>query len=159
MKTVLLATILATLLVGAAAATVAVVGLGRDATPVATAHTHSHDGMAMAGADEHAMHGGWAGDMESMHSDAQTGMARPMFPPAQGTVPSAEDAKALEEVSSLQILEDKGFNPSNGVRSGTGTLADPYVISGYYVTGDLYFGDTDACFLVTDNYIDRKSVV
>ncbi|MFA5945278.1 MAG: hypothetical protein WC876_12550, partial [Candidatus Thermoplasmatota archaeon] len=86
----------------------------------------------------------------------QTGMARPAFPPAKGQVPSASDAKSLDEVPSLQVLEDKGFNPKNGVRSGEGTLADPYVISGYYVTGDLYLGDTDACFEVAGNYISGQ---
>src|SRR6185436_14378405 len=80
-------------------------------------------------------------------------MVRPAFPPAQGSVPSADDARKLEEVSSLRIIEDKGFNPKNGVRSGEGTLDDPYVISGYYVTGDLYLGDTSDCFVVTGNYI------
>jgi hypothetical protein len=149
MKTTLLATIAAALLVGGAAASLAVGG--RD-SPVAALAGLGHD---HAGADEHAMHGGMAGDAHGAH-DAQTGMVRPSFPPAQGSVPSADDARRLEEVSSLRVIEDKGFNPKNGVRAGEGTLADPYVISGYYVTGDLYLGDTDDCFVVTGNYIAQQ---
>ena len=44
----------------------------------------------------------------------------------------------------------------DGVRSGSGTLADPYVISGYAVSGSLYLGDTDACVTITGNYIDGE---
>jgi hypothetical protein len=142
MKTTLLATLIAALLVGAAAATLALGG--RDSPVAALAHL-GHG----AGADEHKLHGGASGDGHH----AQTGMARPAFPEATGKVPTAADAERLEEVSFLRILEDKGFNPKNGVRSGEGTLEDPYVISGYHVTGDLYLGDTDACFEVTGNYI------
>lgn len=150
MKTALLATLIAAFLAGAAAAsTVAYVVASGDAPFASLANAgHDHDG---AGADEHKLHGGMAGDAHGSH--AQTGMARPTFPPAEGRVPSASDAKSLDEVSHLQVLEDKGFNPKNGVRSGEGTLEDPYVISDYYVTGDLYLGDTDACFEIVGNYI------
>ena len=147
MKTALLATLIASLLTGAAAATVAVVNVLPADTPLGHA-LHAHDHGA-AGADEHALHGGEAGD----HPHDQVGMARPRFPVAQGTVPSAEAAKSLEEVPSIAVRSDKGFNPANGIRSGAGTLEDPYVISGFYVTGDLYLGDTDACFEVKENYV------
>ncbi|HLF16716.1 MAG TPA: hypothetical protein VI796_04710 [Candidatus Thermoplasmatota archaeon] len=104
---------------------------------------------AGAGADEHALHGGHAGD----GAHAQVGMQRPHFPEASGSVPSAEDAKSLEEVSFLDVETDRGFAPANGVRSGSGTMEDPFVISGYYVTGDLYLGDTDGCVEITGNYV------
>lgn len=150
MKTALLATLIASLLVGAAAATVAVSRAGTDAGALAAlGFKDAHADHDHAGADEHKLHGGMAGD----HAHDQVGMERPRFPAAQGTVPSAEAAKSLEEVSGLGIQGDRGFNPANGVRSGSGTLDDPYVISGYYVTGDLYLGDTDACFEVRENYI------
>src|ERR1051326_3328067 len=146
MKTALAATLIAALFAGGATATLVAVGTGHAGALAAMSH------MAMGpGADETALHGGMAGDMAM--DDAQTGMMRPHFPPATGSVPTADDAKHLEEVSSLRIVEDKGFNPKNGVRDGSGTLSDPYVISGYYVTGDLYLQDTDACFLITGNYI------
>jgi hypothetical protein len=153
MKTALLATLIAGLFVGGAAATLVAVGAGHtDVAAALASGGHRHHG---AGADEGALHGGMAGDMMGDH-DAQTGMARPHFPPASGTVPSSSDAQKLEEIPSVRIVGDKGFNPKNGVRDGSGTLSDPYVISGYYVTGDLYLGDTDACFLVTGNYISGQ---
>ena len=107
---------------------------------------HQHDGHA--GADEAVLHGGHAGDPH-----AQTGMARPAFAPAQGRVPSSQDAARLEEVRSIAIFEDADFTPAAGVRSGSGTLADPYVISGYHVTGDLYIADTDKCVVIRENYV------
>lgn len=152
MNTPLLATLVASLLVGASAATLAVVAIGKDNESALNAHG-AHDHGDMAGADEHALHGGWAGDAAGHDAHAQTGMARPSFPPAQGEVPTPEAAAALEEVTHIAVYDDNGFNPANGVRSGQGTLADPYVISGYYVTGDLYLGDTDACFEVKENFI------
>ncbi|MEK6986054.1 MAG: hypothetical protein AABX89_06705 [Candidatus Thermoplasmatota archaeon] len=121
-------------------------GIKGEATP------HQHGADAEAGHDEAALHGGMAGD--APHE--QLGMQRPRFPPASGSVPSAEDAQSLEEVPRLAILNDTKFNPANGVRSGSGTLDDPYVISGYYVTGDLYLGDTDACVVIAENYVDGQ---
>ena len=149
MKTAILATLIAAFVAGAAAASTVAFVVASGETPFAnlTAMGHDHG----SGADEHKLHGGMAGDEHGAH--AQTGMARPSFPPAEGKVPSASDARSLDEVPSLRVLEDKGFNPKNGVRSGEGTLADPYVISDYYVTGDLYLGDTDACFEIVGNYI------
>ena len=68
-------------------------------------------------------------------------------------IPDENAAAKLEELHHIAIYSDGDATPSNGVRSGNGTLADPYIISGYYVTGDLYIADTDACFVVAENYI------
>ncbi len=144
MKTAL-AILTASLIFGAAAATVAVVAVAGDEESRLSFLARG-DG---AGADEHMHHGGEAGD----HAHAQIGMARPTFAPAAGTVPTAEAAASLEEVSHLYIYGDEGFRPSNGISKGSGTMDDPFLITGYYVTGDLYFGDTDACFEVKENYI------
>src|ERR1041384_7111869 len=136
MKTALAATLIAALFAGGATATLVAVGTGPAGALAAMSH------MAMGpGADETALHGGMAGDMAM--DDAQTGMMRPPFPPPPGS-------------ATTRIGEDRVFNPKNGVRDGSGTLADPYVISGYYVTGDLYLQDTDACFLITGNYISGQ---
>ena len=102
-----------------------------------------------AGADEEHLHEGMSGDMD--HD--QLGMERPRFTPDTGKTPTAETAKSLEQVSSIRIDADQDFSPATGVRSGSGTLVDPFVISGYYVTGDLWVADTDACFIVKENYI------
>ncbi|MEA3203908.1 MAG: hypothetical protein QOI63_1588 [Thermoplasmata archaeon] len=151
MKTSLFAALLAGLLTVAGAAAVA---SSRPTTPLdgLLEDVLGHHGHAPAGADEAAMHHGMAGDAH----DAQLGMDRPRFAPAQGSTPTADDAKKLEQVSSLRVNGDHGFTPKAGVRSGSGTLADPYVISGYAVTGSLYLGDTDACVVITGNYVDGE---
>jgi hypothetical protein len=159
MKTAFLAALIAASMVGAAAATLAINLAGADASPLAALGGQDHGDHADgehgdAGADEHSLHGTSSDELHGAHD--QVGMKRPRFPAAEGSVPSAEDAKRLEEVPSLRVLEDKGFNPKNGVRDGKGTLSDPFVISGYYVTGDLYLGDTDACFEVVGNYISGQ---
>ncbi|MEK6976433.1 MAG: hypothetical protein AABY18_08850 [Candidatus Thermoplasmatota archaeon] len=148
MNAALTAVLIAALLAGAGA-TVAVVSTATDGSILSAMDSHSGHDHGAAGADEHKLHGGEAGD----HAHDQIGMQRPRFPAAAGTVPTPEAAESLEEVSFLELQGDKGFNPANGVRSGVGTLEDPYVISGYYVTGDLYLGDTDACFEVKENFI------
>ncbi|HUR61384.1 MAG TPA: hypothetical protein VM286_03350 [Candidatus Thermoplasmatota archaeon] len=148
MKTALLATLIASLLTVAGAA---VASSQLDPVTGLVDGLLGHPGQA-PGADEARMHEGMAGDAH----DAQLGIERLRFPPAEGRTPTAEDAKSLEQVSSITIRGDKGFTPAAGVRSGSGTLADPYVISGYDVTGSLYLGDTDECFVVTGNYIDGE---
>lgn len=148
MNNAVLATLVAAILIGASG----VAFLARDA-PEAH-HGHAAGSDAAAGADAARMHGGMAGDMDhdgDGHPD--TGMQRPAFAPAEGTVPDAVAARDLDEVHHLAIHSDEDFDPSNGVRRGNGTLADPYIIEGYYVTGDLYIADTDACFVVRENYI------
>lgn len=105
-----------------------------------------------AGADMAAMHGGAAGD----GPHAQVGMFRPAFPESVGTVPTADQAKNLEELSYIDITNDTKFNPSHGVRAGSGTLEDPYLISAYHVTGDLWISDTTSCFEIKDNWIDGQ---
>src|SRR5688572_19495105 len=145
MKTSLLATLIGTVLAAGTAVPLTVLTIEGKGPFV-------DDNAALAGADEAALHGGHAGD----DHHAQVGMDRPRFAPATGTVPTPQAAEALEEVSSIHIHDDTGFNPSNGVRSGSGTLDDPYVISGYFVTGDLYLGDTNACAIITGNYIDGQ---
>jgi hypothetical protein len=146
MNAAVLAFLIAGLLAGAGATAVVVT---QDGGAAALSVLPGHDHSAHAGADEHKLHGGEAGD----HAHDQTGMARPHFPPAVGSVPSAQDAEGLEEIAAIGIRSDDQANPSHGVRSGNGTLEDPYIISGYYVTGDLYIADTDACYAVFENYV------
>lgn len=102
-----------------------------------------------AGADEHALHGGMAGD----DPHAQLGMQRPAFPQATGSVPTQSQAEQMPQVDRIVVRDEKGFTPSNGFKSGTGTLEDPYVISGLYVTGDLYLADTESCIVIKENWI------
>src|SRR5581483_1839345 len=144
MKTPLLATLLVAGLMAASAAAVVVV---RVAPGVGTTHSAGSTGADMA-----AMHGGMAGD----DPHAQLGMERLHFHQAVGSVPSADQAKALPQLSYVDIANDTQFNPSHGVKLGSGTLDDPYIIQGYDVTGDLSIADTDACFEIRDNWIDGQ---
>lgn len=54
----------------------------------------------------------------------------------------------------ITISSDKEFNPANGVRSGTGTKRDPYVISGWQ-TNSVTIRDTSAHILIRNNDIGR----
>lgn len=105
------------------------------------------------GADEHAIEHGWAGDG---HHNGEPGMHRPSFPEAVGKTPTDETARNLEQISRIQIRTDQEATPAAGIRDGNGTLDDPFVISGYYVTGDLYLGDTDACYVIKENYMGQQ---
>ena len=112
------------------------------------------DAAHEAGAHEASLHNGSSGDPDDHeHQHGAQGMKRPHFPAGQGSVPSADEAQGLEQRSVIKIAGDDGFVPSNGVREGSGTLDDPFVISGYYVTGDLFLQDTDACVLIKENYV------
>ncbi len=116
---------------------------------------HEHDGDNPApsdkdvGASEEALKGSTAGDEPGQ----QLGMQRPSFPPAEGRVPTASDARNLEQLRSIVIRGDSEATPEAGIRLGSGTLTDPFVISDYYVTGDLFLADTDACYVIKNNYI------
>ncbi|MHB8634122.1 MAG: hypothetical protein ACYDBQ_09180 [Thermoplasmatota archaeon] len=117
------------------------------AVTLVAVHPASHPG-----ADPASLHGGMAGDA----MDAQLGMERLAFPQAAGSVPSSDDAKKLPQLSTIDIRSDADFTPANGVRSGAGTLTNPYLISGYDVTGDLWISDTNACFEIAGNWIDGQ---
>jgi hypothetical protein len=152
MKTpALLAALLATALAAAGATSVVVLQANAPAPAAREEHAHHHE----AGADVAAMHGGTAGD----DPHAQLGMQRPRFPPAQGSVPTAQQAESLEEVRFIQIESDAGFADAEGVSGGDGTLENPYRISGLHVTGDLYIADTSACVEITGNWIERQLVL
>lgn len=66
--------------------------------------------------------------------------------PAVGAV--ADDERIERE--SINIVGDSQFNPANGVRSGSGTKADPFVISNWRVR-DISIRDTDAYVLIKNN--------
>lgn len=58
----------------------------------------------------------------------------------------------------IRISNDSEFNPANGVRSGSGTRRDPYVISGWNVR-HVSIADTDAYLLIKDNDITGQLVL
>ena len=56
------------------------------------------------------------------------------------------------ERPSINIVGDSQFNPANGVRKGSGTKNDPFVISNWNVS-NVSIRDTDAYVLIKDNTI------
>jgi hypothetical protein len=70
-----------------------------------------------------------------------------------GVVPTMQDALlTLERRQSIVIDGDAGFNPANGVRSGSGTYDDPFVISGWFVD-QVLIKDTSEAFEFRGNYV------
>lgn len=70
-----------------------------------------------------------------------------------GTIPTLADAMLkLERRGSIIITDDAAFNPANGVRSGSGTYEDPFVISGWYVD-QILIADTSLAFEIKDSYV------
>lgn len=78
-----------------------------------------------------------------------------LFPAAAQAAGASDGPKQTRD--SIFIDEMKDFNPANGVRSGTGTARDPFVISGWDV-GRVQIKDTDAYVVITDNVIDRLTL-
>ncbi len=78
-----------------------------------------------------------------------------LFPTAAQAAGASDGPKQTRD--SIFIDEMKDFNPANGVRSGTGTARDPFVISGWDV-GRVQIKDTDAYVVITDNVIDRLTL-
>lgn len=68
----------------------------------------------------------------------------------QGKVPTSP--AAVDRLASITIGSDKEFSPANGVRSGSGSFEDPFVISGWNVD-TLYVHDTTKAFEIKDSYI------
>ncbi len=59
-------------------------------------------------------------------------------------------AAEREQHRDVSILSDEEFNSDHGVRSGSGTVDDPYVISGWQFSR-LYIADTDKYLVIRDN--------
>ena len=63
---------------------------------------------------------------------------------------------ALEPHEPIHITGDAGFNASNGVRSGSGTAADPYLISDWLIDAALY---PNASAMIWLENTDRHALV
>lgn len=73
-----------------------------------------------------------------------------VFPATAGAAAESSDEKQTRD--SIFIDELKDFNPANGVRAGSGTASDPFVISGWNVSW-VEIKNTDAHVVVKDNVI------
>ncbi|HEX2195795.1 MAG TPA: hypothetical protein VHJ76_02620 [Actinomycetota bacterium] len=74
-----------------------------------------------------------------------------LFPAAAGAATKRSD-RAKQTRDSIFIDELKDFNPANGVRSGSGTASDPFVIANWDVSW-IEIKDTDAHVVIRDNIV------
>ncbi len=74
-------------------------------------------------------------------------------------VPSVVAAPGEREArsESITIASEDDFNPANGVRGGSGTKSDPFVISNWDVSS-VHIRDTDEHFVIRDNTIDNLTL-
>ena len=74
-------------------------------------------------------------------------------------VPSATagPGEREERSQSITIASEDDFNPANGVRGGSGTKSDPFVISNWDVPS-VHVRDTNEYFVVRDNTIDNLTL-
>jgi hypothetical protein len=72
-----------------------------------------------------------------------------------GLAPVAVAEDERQERGSIRISKDSQFTKANGVRSGSGTASDPYVISGWDVSS-LEIHDTAAHVLIHDNTVRNQ---
>ena len=73
---------------------------------------------------------------------------------AYGAQASVLSSGEKTQRANIFISGDAQFNPANGVRSGSGTKQDPFVISGWDVSS-VTIKDTGAHLVMRDNVIDR----
>ena len=90
--------------------------------------------------------------MDARHGGGHGGGAHP-WAGGKGTIPTLQDALlTLERRGQIVIEGDAGFNPANGVRSGSGTFEDPFLITGWYVD-QVLVKDTSKAFVFSGNYV------
>lgn len=77
---------------------------------------------------------------------------------ALGLVAPSAVAEERQQRVNILIGSDAEFTSANGVRSGTGTPDDPYVISGWKVSS-LHIHDTNKHFVIRDNEITNRLVL
>ncbi|HYO61379.1 MAG TPA: hypothetical protein VEU29_05725 [Actinomycetota bacterium] len=75
-----------------------------------------------------------------------------VFPAAAGAAARKSGDRPNQTRDAIFIDELKDFNPANGVRAGSGTASDPFVISDWNVSW-VEIKDTDAHVVVKDNVI------
>lgn len=84
---------------------------------------------------------------------ALVSMAALALPPTHATA-----GRGYEERGNILIVRDSDFTAKNGVRSGSGTADDPYVISGWAVSR-LEIRDTGAHVVIRDNRVTSQMVL
>lgn len=82
--------------------------------------------------------------------------ALPGIPAAAAAAEAADRERVAREAILIQSVAD--FNPANGVRSGSGTKADPYVISDWEVPS-LVIRNTNRWVTIQDNVVTGQMVL
>lgn len=72
--------------------------------------------------------------------------------------PAAQGADSRQQRGNILIANDSQFTAANGVRSGSGTPSDPYVISGWRVS-QIHIHDTSRYFVIRDNEITTRLIL
>jgi hypothetical protein len=72
--------------------------------------------------------------------------------------PAVAEASSYEQRDPIRITKNDQFTLANGVRSGSGTAEDPYVISGWKLSR-LEIRDTSAHVVIRDNHITSHMVL
>src|SRR5207245_8234142 len=76
-------------------------------------------------------------------------------PPGYGLT----DPSILQAHGPIYIGSDAQFTAANGVRSGTGTITDPYIISNWFIDGNLYAGSQAMVWIEgTSSYVAIQNV-
>src|SRR5918999_1886721 len=79
--------------------------------------------------------------------------------PARAVGPQApQDDEPKQTRESIYISADNEFNPANGVRSGSGTKSDPFVISDWSLES-IHIHDTDRYVVIRDNVVSGTMVL
>ncbi len=114
-------------------------------------HAHSHDP-----ATAHPEH----------HPCNQSGRDQPInfFHEPQGSIPTYQEALNLPTYQVIRILSDEAWadpiifdGPALNI-PGSGTPEDPYIIEGIHVRDVLKVQNTDACFIIRNNYFSDHRV-
>lgn len=112
-----------------------------------------HAGHPASGSEGTDAHGGHqAASTSAGHTHARE---RTPWPPAEGEIPTSTDG--LVEVSRLLIEEEPDWDELEDLdveMTGSGTLADPYVLDGLWVRDELEIKDTSDYYVVRENVID-----
>ncbi len=91
-------------------------------------------------------------------SSVQLLMLKPFDLPNDSTIPAHITAAPHDPIG---IFDNSGFIPSNGVRSGTGTSSDPYIISDWEINATsnigIYISWTDKYFVIRNVTINSTA--
>lgn len=87
-------------------------------------------------------------DGDPSNTEVFTGGEAYQFPVAEGTFRRQANLVVTSDLAAAGM----GF-------PGTGTYADPYIVEGYLITGNMVFKDTSKCFVIRNNVVVSRAAV